>query len=406
MSMAPRQSLDWLNFFLADVRGGMGAYVNVYLFAYAGWDQQTLGSVLTVSGLIGITLHAPIGALIDRTRSKRGLIIASVVALAFAALAIAFWPTVPVVLAADILMAILGAVFAPTVAAITVGMVGREELARWLGRNAAFDRAGNLFIAAVVGLLGTYVAPQAPFFLVPLFASLTFIVMRGVDPAMIDHARARGLEGAQTDRPGERVPWRRLLTYRPLVTLATAVALFHFANAPLLPLIGQRFALDHPGAELGLTSIAIVVSQVATIAAALLVPWADAYGRKPLLVLACLSLPVRALLCAFSSDPVVIGAVQLLDGLGGGLLDALLPLLLADIMRGSGHYSAARGITGFLQGVGGSSSQVVAGTLVLHAGYPATFQVFSIIAVIPLLLAVLAIPETRPKSSEERSPGV
>ena len=125
--MAPRQSLDWLNFFLADVRGGMGAYVNVYLFAYAGWDQQTLGSVLTVSGLIGITLHAPIGALIDRTRSKRGLIIASVVALAFAALAIAFWPTVPVVLAADILMAILGAVFAPTVAAITVGMVGREE---------------------------------------------------------------------------------------------------------------------------------------------------------------------------------------------------------------------------------------------------------------------------------------
>jgi hypothetical protein len=70
-----RASLDWLNFFLADVRGGLGAYVGVFLLTQAHWNQATIGAVLTISGLIGITLHTPIGALIDATNHKRGLII-------------------------------------------------------------------------------------------------------------------------------------------------------------------------------------------------------------------------------------------------------------------------------------------------------------------------------------------
>ena len=77
-----RAPLDWLNFFLADVRGGLGAYVGVFLLTQAHWNQATIGAVLTVSGLIGITLHAPIGALIDATNYKRGLIIVGTCALA------------------------------------------------------------------------------------------------------------------------------------------------------------------------------------------------------------------------------------------------------------------------------------------------------------------------------------
>jgi hypothetical protein len=56
-----RAQLDWLNFFLADVRGGLGPYVGVFLLTQAHWDQATIGAVLTVSGLIGIAFHAPVG---------------------------------------------------------------------------------------------------------------------------------------------------------------------------------------------------------------------------------------------------------------------------------------------------------------------------------------------------------
>src|SRR5450759_3614947 len=83
-------ALDCLNFFLADVRGGLGPYVGVFLITEAHWDQATLGAVLTVSGLLGITLHTPIGALIDATRAKRGLIIAGVALLAVSAVAVSY----------------------------------------------------------------------------------------------------------------------------------------------------------------------------------------------------------------------------------------------------------------------------------------------------------------------------
>src|SRR3954447_14454774 len=126
-------SLDWLNFLLADVRGGLGPYVSVFLLTQAHWDQATIGAVLTASGLIGITLQTPVGALIDATRHKRALLTAGVVALAGRALLIACAPPVPVVSACDITMAVLAAVFAPPVAAITVGLVKRDALAERLG---------------------------------------------------------------------------------------------------------------------------------------------------------------------------------------------------------------------------------------------------------------------------------
>lgn len=140
-------ALDWLNFFLADVRGGLGPYLNVFLLTRMDWSQAAIGAVLTTSGLIGVMAHPAVGVFIDNTRAKRALIIAGVLLLSCCGLAIVWMPVTPVVLIADIFMAVLGGVFAPTVAAITLGMFGREALAARLGRNAAFDRAGNIFIA-------------------------------------------------------------------------------------------------------------------------------------------------------------------------------------------------------------------------------------------------------------------
>ena len=57
--MPYRATLDWLDFFLADVRGGLGPYVSVFLLTEAQWNQAQIGAVLTVSGLIGISLHIP-----------------------------------------------------------------------------------------------------------------------------------------------------------------------------------------------------------------------------------------------------------------------------------------------------------------------------------------------------------
>jgi MFS family permease len=393
--MISRAPLDWLNFFLADVRGGLGAYVGVFLLTQANWDQATIGAALTVSGLVGITLHTPIGAFIDATHFKRALIIAGAFALAASALAIAWVPIFPVVLTADIMMAIAGAIFAPTVAAITLGVTRPQALPARLGRNAAFDRAGNIFIAFLAGVVGWTFSQRAVFYLVPFFAVLTTLAVLSIPSRAIDHVRARGLDVHNTNDHEQPLDWRVLLQLRPLLVLTAANALFHFANAPMLPLLGQKLALAHPGAESALTSACIITAQLVAIPTALLVGWkANSWGRKLLLLIGFAALPIRAVLYTFSDNAVWLVSVQIFDGIAAGTLDALIPLVLADVMRGTGRYNFARGVLGTVQGVAGSLSNVVAGLLVVMTSYSATFLVLATIALGACVLLLMAMPET------------
>ena len=291
------RALDWLNFFLADLRGGLGPYVSVFLLTQAHWDQATIGVVLTISGLIGISLHVPVGALIDVTHAKRGLVVAGAFALAACAIAIAWLPSMPIVLAADITMAVLGAVFAPTVAAMTLGLVDKELLAARFARNAAWDRAGNLVIAAIAAAVGTAFSLKSVFYLVPVFAVLTTLAVLAIPASAIDHERARGFKPHEAFRDdGHPSRLKDLLNRKPLLILAAALAIFHFANAPMLPLASQKLALAHPGHEAALTSTAIIIAQLVMIPVALLGQSANRIGRKPLLLIALAALPLRGLL--------------------------------------------------------------------------------------------------------------
>lgn len=391
--------LDLINFLLADVRGGLGPYVGIFLLGQAHWDQASIGMVLTISGLIGISLHAPIGVFIDATRHKRALLIGGVALLAAAAVAIVKAPTTPIVLAADIAMAVLGAVFAPTVAAITVGLVQRQYLAQRLARNAACDRAGNIFAAAAAGIAGWAWSLEAVFYLVPMFAALTTVAILCIPAAAIDHQRARGLDVDAAAISPHAESWHAMLQHRPLLVLAGGLALFHFANAPILLLLGLELERQHPAIVTLYMSIAIIAAQLVSIPVALIVgARADRWGRKPLLLLGFAALPVRLLLYAWTAHPAWIVAGQLLDGVSLGTLDALLALMLADIMRGTGRYNAARGIVGTVQGIGGSTSNIVAGLLVVSAGYSVAFIFLASAAATACLLILLALPETRPTS--------
>jgi hypothetical protein len=71
-----------------------------------------------------------------------------------------------------------------------------------LGRNTAFDRAGNVFIAAFIGVVGVAYSQRAPFYLAPLFAALTTIAVLSIPARAIDHDKARGLEMEGPTMPG------------------------------------------------------------------------------------------------------------------------------------------------------------------------------------------------------------
>ena len=72
-------ALDALNFFLADVRDGLGPYLAIYLLAVHHWDEASIGTVMSIAGGMGIIAQAPAGALVDRTDAKRGIIVAGAI---------------------------------------------------------------------------------------------------------------------------------------------------------------------------------------------------------------------------------------------------------------------------------------------------------------------------------------
>ena len=395
------RSLDAVNFLLADVRGALGPYLNVFLITQQHWSQTEVGWVTTISGLLGLAAQTPAGAAIDATRRKRGAVLLALFVLAIGALVIfaapRFWP----VMVANTAIAVVGDVFGPAVAAITLGLYARQHLALRLGRNSAFDHAGNVAIAAAAGGIGYLFSQRAVFLLVPVFSLLAALAMLSIPRLAIDENRARGLgeRGTPQAAAGEKPSgYLALLRCRPLVIFALCALLFHFANAPLLPLVGQKLAQAYPAWATAMMSSCIIAAQLIMLPVALAVGrTADRIGRKPILLVGFAVLPVRALLYTFSNDAAWLIGVQLLDGIGAGIFGAITPLLIADLMRGTGRYNLAQGAVATMQGLGASLSGLAAGVIVDHLGYSAAFLTFGAAACSALAALALAMPETASK---------
>ena len=390
-------SLDAINFLLADVRGALGPYLNVFLVTQQHWSQSEVGLVTMISGLLGLAVQTPIGAAIDETRAKRGAIVLALVVLGIGAVVIFAWPSFWPVLLANSLMAVVGDVFGPAIAALTLGLFARPLLARRMGRNSAFDHAGNVAIALVAGAVGYAFSQRAVFLLVPVFATLTVIAVRSIPAKAIDYNRARDLESepGASETPTGVAGCGILFKSRPLVIFGLCVTLFHFANAPLLPLVGQKLAAAYPKEATAVMSTCIIAAQAVMLPFALLVGYkADTWGRKPLFLAGFAILPIRAVLYTLSDNSFWLIGVQLLDGVGAGIFGALSPLVIADIMRGTGRYNLAQGAIATMQGIGASLSGLAAGEIVDHFGYSATFLTLGAAALLAVIVFFLQMPET------------
>src|SRR5207237_3497413 len=140
----------------------------------------------------------------------------------------------------------------------------------------------------------------------------------------------------------------------------------------------------------------IVAAQIVMVPMALLVGAnADAWGRKPLFLAGLIILPLRAGLYTLSDNPAWLVAVQLLDGVGAGIYGAIFPVIVADLMRGTGRFNVAQGAVVTAQGIGAALSTTMAGFVVVHFGYSAAFLLLGSIAGLGFVLCVIAMPETR-----------
>lgn len=393
-----KRPLDWLNFFLADVRDGLGPYLAIYLLTVQKWDEASIGLVMSIGGIAAILAQTPAGAFIDNTRAKRAVLIAAAVVITLGSIAIPFTPSFAAIAALQALNGAAGALFPPAIAAVTLGIVGPAAFARRVGRNEAFNHGGNATAAGIAAGSAYLFGPIVVFFVMAAMALASIVAALSIPADAIDHDVARGLHERQGEvRSGDQPSgFKVLLTSRPLLIFAACVVLFHFANAAMLPLVGQKLALV-VGKEFGtsLMAICIVAAQLVMVpVAAVTGAKADLWGRKPIFLAGFVVLTLRGVLYPLSDNPYWLVAVQLLDGVGAGVFGALFPIIVADLTRGTGHFNVSQGAIATAQGVGAALSNTVAGLIVVKAGYSSAFFFLATVAGAGLLLFGLAMPET------------
>ncbi|MBP0444165.1 MFS transporter [Roseomonas sp. SSH11] len=389
------RSLDALSFFVSDARYGLGAFLGVYLITEHGWDPGSIGAALSIGGLTGLFSQAPMGALVDAIRAKRALIAAAVVIVTatclFIPLAPRFWP----VALAGVVGALAGVTIGPTLASISLGVVGPARFARRAGRNEALFHLGDGAICLAILLTAPFFGSSVLFWSMGFTMIASVLAAAAVPARAIDHSVARGLLPGEAQLQGPSA-WLLLRNSRSLIAFAACGALFHLANASMLGLVAQKLALQNLGQGITLTAASAIAAQSVMVpVAALAGARADAWGRRPLLLAAFAALALRGVLYTLSDNTTWLIAVQLLDGVGAGLIGALFPVVIADLTRGSGHFAAAQGVVGTVHGVGGVLSAGLAGQMVVHAGYNATFLAMSVVAALGGLLFWLIMPETR-----------
>ena len=401
------RALDAANFFLADVRDGLGPYLAVYLLTEQKWDEAHIGILMSVATIAGIFAQTPAGALVDATRAKRLVMVGAALIVTLASLLLPLFPSFwPVAISQGIAHA-AGAIFPPAIAAVSLGVVGHRAFTARIGRNEGFNHAGNAVAAAIAGGAAYKFGPQVVFYLLALMSAASLVSVLAIPERAIDHDLARGLQHAgeltevkqDRDRPsGLDI----LLTCRPLLIFAICVMLFHLSNAAMLPLVGQKLALQDKNLGTSLMSACIVAAQLVMVPMAMLVgARADAWGHKRLFLLALLALPIRGALYTLSDNKAWLVGVQLLDGIGAGIFGAIFPVIVADLMRNTGRFNVAQGAVITAQSIGAALSTTLAGLVVVKAGYSAAFLTLGAVAALGLAVCWFALPETGEHSSPD-----
>ena len=391
-SVKTLRGLDWLNFFLADVQTGVGPFLAIYLAGHA-WNEQQVGWALTVGGIATIMAQTPAGALVDRAHRKRSLIAVAIFSLVLSSLAVAFFPQFWPVMAAQIMIGATSSIFIPALCAISLGIVGHRLFDRRQGRNQTFNSAGNVFAALIMGLLGFYISDRSIFFFVVFAAIPALWTLRLIKPDEIDYDKARGADQPCTDTKN---PAPSLLRNKPLVIFLICSVFFHFANAAMLPLLGQMLAKGHGRESMMFMSACVITTQIViTCLAAWAGCKASRWGRKPLLVIAFAALPIRAYLYTLTEDTLSLVAIQVLDGIAAGIFGVVSILVIADLTRGTGRFNLTLGAITTAVGIGAALSQLIAGSIVHHYGFNNGFLFLAVIALAALVLLVVAMPETK-----------
>ena len=322
--------------------------------------------------------------------------IACIIAVGIAALTLVFTDVKYAIYGAQATMGVALAFLGPLIAAITLGVVGRNAFTRQTSANQAWNHAGNVVAAAIAAGLALAGFVDGVFVLISVMCIGMIGCAMLIKPSQIDHEAARG--GVAEDSKGQEKPsgFATILGERRLIIFGASIVLFHCANASMLPLVSQKVASGgDTKSGIAFTSACIISAQFIMIGMAILCGrTADSWGRKPLFLIAFSILPIRAILYTLTDNSVALVAIQSLDGVANGIFAVLFLLIVSDVTKGTGRFNIAQGALATLVGVGASASNLIAEEIVQLSDYDTAFYFLAGVALVGAVIFATMMPET------------
>lgn len=443
--MNPSNLLAWLNFFVADVRDGLGPFLGVFLLQN-GFGEAQVGLISTISHIIALALGVPCGILVDKTTRKKECIAFFVALIVLFCSLNYFFPSFVFTLLAQCLVALSGVFLAPAFAALTLGIIGVKHYPLQCARNEAYKHAGTAFGAALSFVLALHFGIASVFVITALLGGCSLVVLGLIRSECIDDFTARGeiresanyaeqngagQEGAKQSGARQRVVGKvisiwALFADKRVVFFSVIMFCFHLSNAAMLPLLSQRaqkLGIDSSGAYAAAT-ILIAQSTMILVAfacgRALRRNQADNVGENiatntlsnPLQNLPQNPLPAQPqrhnnsefklyfwlfFACFFAliirggiaANFAGIGGMiftQILDGVGAGVSGVIVPVIVAFMLRGSGHINAGLALVLTCGGLGAALSNGIGGYFAQFYGYLYAYLFLGTVAMFGLLL--------------------
>ncbi|AQS83915.1 MAG: MFS transporter [Acetobacter aceti] len=394
-------SLCALNFFMADVQAGIGPFLGVFLQRH-GWQTGPIGSVMTAGGIVGMLVTIPAGALIDQTTKKHLFVIVAALCTISASLLLLSSQSTLVVTISQLATALAGAGIGPLMAGMTLGIVRQKGFNAQIGRNQAWNHAGNMVGAGLSGWLGWTFGLSAIFFLEVTFGLLAIAAVLLIPEKSIDHQAARGLEDGNSHDAGKAEGIRSFLRHKPLLILAACLCFFHLGNAAMLPLYGMAVVSAGKGNPAMFTAMTVVVAQAVMIGVSLLaMRFVASRGYWIVLLISFAALPLRGVIAGTFIEHWGVWPVQFLDGIGAGLQSVAVPGLVARLLNGTGRVNVGQGVVMTAQGIGASLSPALGGWLAEDLGYSTAFYTLGCFAILSLGLWIFSASVMR---SADRAP--
>jgi MFS family permease len=366
-------------------------------------------------------MQTPAGAIVDAARRKRVLVAAALCVLAAGAALLLLRHDVVAVYVAQFLIGATGPFLAPTIAAITLGIVGASLFDRQFGKNQAFNSAGNVFTAILVALVSYKLGYRYIFVVAIVLAIPALLSLLGIDANQIDYARARGASrntrdentrdaraseadarngksraagAAPNDKKIQSEGISVLAKDRTLLCFLAACFLFHLSNAAMLPLLGEMLAKGNPRMAPPFMSACIIVTQLVIAGSAAWIASRAGKGRKPLLLLGFGVLPIRGVLYTLAHAPAALIGIQFLDGVANAVFVIVSILVIKDRTEGTGRFNLASGALATMIGIGAALSNAIGGALVQRFGFRGSFLGLAAVAVAAFAVLFFGVPET------------